>query len=82
MIKDLREKYIYILEDNSVLNSDHHTRSTGYILPQFQRLSVTQRSITFNGPTIWNSIPLIIRQSQSLKIFKRTYKAHILSKYI
>ena len=44
------------------------------------RTSRGQRSIRFNGPKIWNEIPLSIKES-SKDIFKRDYKLHILSTY-
>ena len=62
-------------------NRRYATRSADYIVPRFQRLSVTQHSITFNGPTIWNDIPEYIRKANSISIFKSNYKKYLLSKY-
>ena len=45
------------------------------------RLSSIQHSITFTGPKIWKSLPVIIRDSESLNIFKRELKSYFISQY-
>lgn len=84
-IKDLYRYIlgIYMYRKNlsgSLLHSDHfyNTRHREDALPQFQRLSQCQRSLTYNGPRLWNSIPLPIRNADSLHIFKRFYKKYLL----
>ena len=59
----------------------HFTRRREQISHSFQRLTVTQRSIDFEGPKIWNSIPASIRNLQSLCKFKSSYKRYLLSSY-
>ena len=65
---------------NSILypSHDHDTRSRTDATLTFQRLGQCQRSLSFNGPKIWNSIPLSIRNSSSLLTFKKKYKHHLL----
>ena len=61
---------------------NYNTRSRNNAIPTFQRLSQCQRSLTFNGPKLWSSIPLNIRTSRSKSVFKRKYKEYLLSEYI
>ena len=64
-----------------VLNHTYNTRFRGHLLPQFQRLTLTQHSIEYMGPIIWNSLPLQIREEDSLKSFKRHLKSYIFENY-
>ena len=47
-----------------VLNHTYNTRFRGHLLPQFQRLTLTQHSIEYMGPIIWNSLPLQIKEEK------------------
>ena len=69
---------------NSVATLDHpyNTRHRIDPLPSFHRLTQSQRSLSFQGPLIWNQIPLQIRNSSSLKVFKRDFKKYMLETYI
>ena len=55
--------------------------STLYVSPKFHRLSRTQQSITFMGPSIWNSLPRTLKSIASLPAFKKQLKEHLLKKY-
>ena len=65
----------------AVSGSNYNTRAADDIVPHFQRLTVTQRSVTFAGPNVWNSIPLQIREAQTLSSFKAMYREELLSHY-
>ena len=43
--------------------------------------SAVHKSILQTGPTIWNNIPIPIRNSYSHVIFKKHFKKHLLNKY-
>ena len=60
---------------------DYDTRFRINAVPSFQRLSQSQRSLTFSGPTNWNSIPEEIRNSASINTFKKNYKNFLLNSY-
>ena len=45
------------------------------------KLSSSQKFIKYTGPNIWNSIPIDIRNSRTLRTFKCLYKTHLLSQY-
>lgn len=62
-------------------NHAYNTRSRHDATPNFQRLSQSQRSLTYNGPKYWNLIPSNIRNSQSLPVFKKLYKDFLLLNY-
>ena len=57
------------------------TRRNIRLIPSFCRNTVSQQSIRYTGPKIWNSIPLPIRKSRSLGAFKRKLKQHLSSAY-
>ena len=77
-------EYFYVneLADNFSRTHAHDTRFYNSLVPDFQRLSSTQKSINFAGPTFWNNIPNDIKNSNSRKIFKTKLSSHILTSYI
>ena len=47
---------------------------TGYrdkIIPNY---AIFKRSLAYNGPTIWNALPITIKTSSTIMQFKREYK--------
>ena len=76
----------YMYKNPLFLNSfsrehSHNTRARESLRPQFQRLTVCQHSVSFQGPKLWNEIPLEIRDVEKTTIFKRLLKEHFISKY-
>ena len=68
------------MNDNLQLTEHNYynTRaSSHYGVPTFQRLTKSQKSLSFMVPQVWNSLPLDIRDSPSVTIFKRSLIAHI-----
>ena len=66
-----------------IFNSDVHsynTRSAAHFHLPNVRTSVNQKSIIFQGPFLWNSIPTEIKNSCSLNVFKRRYKRFLLDR--
>ena len=61
---------------------NYHVRNRDDVPPAYQRLGQAQRSISFAGPTVWNAIPLHIRNSDSLPIFKTRFKHYLLNDYL
>ena len=57
------------------------TRNTNNLRPVFQRLDLTQKSIYFAAPTIWNLVPVDIRNIENFDDFKKNLKNYFLSKY-
>ena len=58
----------------SLRSSDQH-----YLLPTPSSTNFGSRSFRSSAPTIWNSIPLEIRSSQTIETFKRNLKTHLFS---
>ena len=60
---------------------EHHTRNYDDI--HIIRCNTKLRSscVKIYGAKIWNSIPVIIRTVQSIHIFKRKFKSHLLNMY-
>ena len=57
----------------------YETRNRNLLNPTYQRLNLSQRSISFSGPTVWKSLPAEIKDSGSLESFKRNVKSHLIS---
>ena len=62
-------------------NHVHNTRSRNNLVSSFQRLNITQNSMTYIGPKIWNEIPNYVKTASSLRTFKYLYKSFLISKY-
>ena len=79
--KTLPDCFLSIFQENSE-NHTHYTRASEDIIYNtiLCRTVRGQRSILFNGPKIWNDIPLSIKKASKNK-FKKQYKTHILSSY-
>ena len=56
---------------------DYPTRNCNNAVPSFQRLAMCTKSLSYNGPKIFNTIPQSIRISSSLKLFKSRYKEYL-----
>ena len=85
-LPDLNKFLILVYMFNSDIsvytrNHDHHTRNRLDLLPDYNRLNLTQRSITFCGPSTWNSIPDYVKNSHSLPIFKNRVKNYFIEMY-
>ena len=63
------------------ITHDRNTRNKQNALPKYHRLSRTQQSITFSGPTIWNTLPDHLRNINSLPNFKHKLKKYLLEQY-
>ena len=64
-------------------NSDvhvHNTRKADDLHIPFARTHVRKFSTKINGALVWNSIPILIRQSKSVEIFKRNVKVFLITK--
>ena len=59
----------------------HDTRNKDGLVPQFQRLSLTQRSVSYTVPKVWNSLPDYIKQCSTLSIFKSELKRFLIAQY-
>ena len=57
------------------------TRGTNLTLSVRQPLTTAKRSISYAGPTFWNSSPPDIRSIDNFKRFKKSLKEHLLSFY-
>ena len=76
--------HMFKLHSTNLINypvHNYNTRNLGNATTTFQRLSICQRSLSYKGPKLWNSIPVSIKNSPSIHTFKRDYKLHLLSSY-
>ena len=65
-------------------NADNHNYNTRFAL-NFEfpnnKLEFGNKSISYQGVKIWNSIPSNIKNSKSLNLFKSNYKDSFISQY-
>ena len=81
-------KFLAVLDTFKKIQKGHysvshglHTRNRNLALPKFHRLARSQQSITFNGPSLLNSLPEEIRSITSYPMFKRKLKTFYLQQY-
>ena len=67
--------------ENFISSHNHFTRNRNNLVVPFQRLSLTQHSVSYMGASVWNSLPLFIRSSASVSIFKARVKKHFIDRY-
>ena len=60
----------------------YNTRNRSHLIPTFQRTVLTQRSLLYSAPNVWNQIPTEIKTLPTLPKFKRTLKAYLINKYV
>ena len=63
------------------LNHAHDTRFSNRPRSTSERLTLTQHSIEFQGPSVWTNIPDSIRNSSSLAVFKYRFKLYLVELY-
>ena len=75
--------YIYERRgDNRFLRGhNHETRGRSNMLPTYHRLSVSQKSLFYAGPTLWNSIPDFAKNSRTTREFRNKFKKSLISGY-
>ena len=59
----------------------YDTRARGAVRAGFRRLTSTQRSLSFMGPTVWNGLPFHIRNAATLNEFKSKLRVHFINQY-
>ena len=68
--------------ESSFRVNPYQTRSGDYYASPLLRLTLTQnQSIQYQGPIIWEDIPLHIRQCPSIASFKHNYRSFLISRY-
>ena len=77
----LLAQHIFKNRNIFITYNDAHIYDTqaNNLVPLFQRLSVSQRSITFAGPATWNQLPDDLRECGSFFVFKRRLKQFLLA---
>ena len=63
-------------------NRDYSTRNRNNLLTHFQRLTITQHSVSFSAAQFWNSIPIHIQNSNNLSSFKSKLKTFLMNNYV
>ena len=76
---NLLPKIYNVIFTLNCLIHNHNTRNAQNIRLPLNRTSITQKSIFFNGPMLWNNLPLKLKNSKTVKQFKQLYKRHLLN---
>jgi len=74
---------LFVFENRPIFanneNTGHSTRQNNDLRPEFQRLTLTQKSVKFSAPSTWNLIPERIRSIDNLDFFKIELKKYFIS---
>jgi exonuclease III len=76
--------HAYKINVNNNFNNfthNYNTRNRNYAIPSYQRLALTQHSVSFAAPKVWNSLPDCIKQCNNLSKFKTNLKEYLISMY-
>ena len=91
-ILKIKDIYTYLIaidayKKNSANNFTHptHRHNTrgreNFAIPNYRRLEISKRSLEYSIPTVWNTIPIDIRNTSSLHIFKKRLKTYLIAQY-
>ena len=64
-------------QKNNTLH-DHDTRQSNDLHVPYARLNVRKFCFKIHGASTWNNIPILIKQSQSLDVFKKQLRHHLI----
>ena len=70
----------YLFLKNSKIHNYSTRQQNLFHLPR-KRTKFAQNTVFYTGPKFWNNLPLHIKSSPSLPIFKRRLKLHLLAPY-
>ena len=76
--------YAYKLNASNLLKFPSHdfgTRNMNLSIPAYQRLSKTQKSISYSAPYMWNQVPPHIKELPTIQSFKKIFKNYLVNKY-
>ena len=70
-----------MIDDVNIKQHNHsiNTRYRDNYCPQFQRLTITQKSYVFSAPSVWNDLPHEVQNSTTYSIFKKHNKQHYIN---
>ena len=57
-------------------SSRHDHDAVIFYIPFNRRKTFADRSFSFSGPTVWNSLPAVIRSCKDIKLFRKLLKTH------
>ena len=69
------------LSNFDTTSHSYETRNRSQIVPHFQRISLTQQSLSYSAPNVWNSLLLYVKEAETLPKFKKLLHEYILQEY-
>ena len=76
--KFLPEKFQVLFHKSSAVHSNQTRQANHFRIPYF-RTNMKKPTIVYQGPKIWNSLPLKLKLYPTLKTFKAHLKAHLMN---
>ena len=75
---------LHMYENHGKYRRTHNvnTRFRNFSLPSFNRLTICQHAISYQGPTIWNELPNALKEINSKNVFKTHLKLFFLNQYV
>ena len=75
---------LHMYENHGKYRRTHNvnTRFRNFSLPSFNRLTICQHAISYQGPTIWNELPNALKEISSKNVFKTHLKLFFLNQYV
>ena len=70
-----------VTNHNFSVQHEVNTRNRNLSVPRFCRLTCTQKSVSYSGPSAWNSLPDDLKSINKLDIFKAQLKSYLLNQY-
>ena len=58
-----------------------NTRYRNLVVPQYHRLTSTQKAVSYTGPSAWNSLPETLKTIENLSNFKKKLKTYFINQY-
>ena len=66
---------------NFSVSHNLNTRSSRSLVPQYHRLTLTQHAVSYKGPKVWNDLPMNIKGTRNISVFKKLLKEYFIEKY-
>ena len=66
----------------AVISDVERTRNVPYFKKLRCATDIRKKSISVHGPSLWNSLPLMLQNISSISAFKRSVTLHIFDSYV
>ena len=71
----------YLSSQITLMCNNTRSAATYNVVVPFPHTEMFKRSFSYSGPTLWNKLPVSIKEAQSLGIFKSLLKDYVLKNH-